>query len=156
MTGRIERVYVDTSVVYGALSQRFERETKPFWDAVFNGKICVILSDVLEGEIQRSPQNVRDFYRTIPESQIERSFSTDESNKLAERYITEGVVGKSSLDDCRHIALATLAHASVLVSWNFKHVVNINRIRGYNSVNEKLGYSRIEIRTPYEVIHDEN
>ena len=155
MIGRIERIYIDTSVVYGALSQRFERETKPFWDAFFNGKIRVILSDVLEGEIGRSPQNVRDFYRTIPESQVERVVSTDESTKLATQYIAENVVGQSSLDDCRHIALATLAHASVLVSWNFKHIVNINRIRGYNGVNEKLGYPRIEIRTPYEVIHDE-
>jgi len=155
MIKKTKRVYADTSVVYGALTQRFAKETKPFWDAVHGGEIVVIASDILEAELKRSPQNVREFYRQLPASQVEQVVSTDESNALAERYIAENVVGKSSLDDCRHIALATLAHVDVLVSWNFKHIVNIDRIRGYNSVNEKLWYPRIEIRTPYEVIHDE-
>ena len=151
---RTERVYADTSVFYGALTPKFERETKPFWDAVHRNEIVVIVSDVLEAELRRAPENVREFFRQLPGSQIEHVVSTGESDALAERYIAENVVGKSSLDDCKHIAMATLTHANVLVSWNFKHIVNINRIRGYNSVNEKLGYSRIEIRTPYEVIHD--
>ena len=156
MIQKTERVYVDASVVYGVLTQKFGQESQLLWDAVNKGKIRAILSDVLDKEIERAPQNVRDFYRTIPESQIEHIVSTDESNALAEQYIAENVVGKSSLDDCKHIALATVNHANVLVSWNFKHIVNISRIRGYNGVNEKLGYSRIEIRTPNEVIHDEN
>ena len=115
----------------------------------------IIVSDVLEQEVNKAPQRVRDFLGSFSESQIERIISTVESNKLATQYVTENVVGESSLDDCRHIALATLAHADVLVSWNFKHIVNVDRIRGYNSVNEKQWYPRIEIRTPYEVIHDE-
>ena len=113
------------------------------------------MSDLLEREIQPAPPFVRDFFGSIPESQIERVVSTDESDDLAERYIAENVVGQSSLDDCKHIALATLAHADVLVSWNFKHIVNATRILGYNSVNMKLGYSQINIRTPYEVVNDE-
>ncbi|MCL2005447.1 MAG: hypothetical protein FWG73_04705 [Planctomycetaceae bacterium] len=101
-----------------------------------------------------APQYIRDFFAALPASQIERVVSTDESDTLAERYIAEGVVGASSLDDCKHIAIATIHRADVLVSWNFKHIVNINRIRGYNSVNMRLGYPIIEIRTPEEVIHD--
>ena len=155
MIERVQRVYVDTSVVYGALSRKFGTDTKPFWDAVLDGKIRIIMSDVLDEEIKRAPQDVRDFYAKIPEPQIERVFSTNESDALAERYITEMVVGQSSLSDCKHIALATIAHADVLVSWNFKHIVNIDRIRGYNGVNMKHGYPQTEIRTPYEVIHDE-
>ena len=155
MTGIIKRVYVDTSVVYGALTQRFARESKPFWDAVIGGKIRVILSDVLEQEINRSPAHVREFYHELPESQIERIVSTEESNRLAAQYVAENVVGKSSFDDCRHIALATLTNADVLVSWNFKHIVNVDRIYGYHSVNAKYGYPQINIRTPFEVIYDD-
>ena len=155
MTGRIKRVYVDASVVYGALTQRFAKETKPFWDAVMGGRVRVILSDVLEQEINRSPAHVRKFYHELPESQIERIVSTEESNRLAAQYVAENVVGKSSLDDCRHIALATFANADVLVSWNFKHIVNVDRIYGYHSVNVKHGYPQINIRTPYEVIYDD-
>ena len=112
---------------------------------------------MLDDELTGAPQQVKDFFDGLPESQIERVASTQESRDLADKYISENVVGKSSLTDCRHIALATIAKADVLVSWNFKHIVNIDRIRGYNSVNEKLSYQRIEIRTPYpyEVLHDE-
>ena len=155
MVEKIKRVYVDASAVYGAVSQKFGHDTKPFWEAVKSGKIRVIMSDVLADEIARSPQSVREFYRSIPESQTVRVESTDESNALAEQYITEKVVGQSSLSDCKHIALATLANADVLVSWNFKHIVNVDRIRGYNGINMKMGYAQIDIRTPYEVHHDE-
>ena len=159
MNKRIWRIYVDSSVVSGVfdhhMPERVE-QAKLFWQSVVDGKIRVIVSDVLGKEQENAPQYVRDFFAALPESQIERVVSTDESDTLAERYIAEGVVGESSLDDCKHIALATIHRADVLVSWNFKHIVNINRIRGYNSVNMRLGYPIIEIRTPEEVSHDEN
>jgi len=71
-------------------------------------------------------------------------------------YIYENVVGKTSRDDCFHIALATIHKADVLVSWNFKHIVNVIIIRGYNAVNMKSGYSTIDIRSPKELIDYEN
>lgn len=68
------------------------------------------------------------------------------------RFPAIKVVGQTSFDDCVHIALATIHKADILVSWNFKHIVNVYRIRGYNSVNLKLGYSTIEIRSPKDII----
>ena len=155
MDKRTKRIYIDTSVVYGALSQKFGQDTKPFWNAFQRGEIVIIASDVLKEELERSPQSVRGFFATLPESRIEWVASTLESNRLSAQYIAENVVGQSSINDCKHIALATIHHVDVLVSWNFKHIVNDDRIRGYNSVNMKLGYSQINIRTPYEVINDE-
>ena len=155
MTHRIiKRVYVDGCAV-GGLFNQYADQTEPFWKAVQNGEIIIIVSDVLEGEVVRAPQVVRDFFNSLLESQIERVVSTDDSDTLAKQYIAENVVGPTSLDDCKHIALATIHHADVLVSWNFKHIVNVTRIKGYNGVNMKQGHSQIEIRTPYEVIHDE-
>lgn len=72
--------------------------------------------------------------------------------KLAEAYINEGALTNKSYNDALHIALATINVADVLASWNFKHIVNINRIRLYNSINLKLGYHMIEIRTPREIL----
>jgi predicted nucleic acid-binding protein len=149
------RVYVDSSAIGGAFNKRTAQETRPFWDAVQRGEIIVILSDVLEKELQKAPARARDFVHTLPESQVERVVSTDESDSLATQYIAENVVGESSFDDCAHVALATIAHADVLVSWNLKHLANIDRKRGYNSVNMKLGYPQIEILTPNMVIYDE-
>ncbi|MCL2005876.1 MAG: hypothetical protein FWG73_06890 [Planctomycetaceae bacterium] len=101
-----------------------------------------------------APQHIRDFLDDIPESHIERVFLTEEAKNLAERYIVEGVVGESSLNDCRHVALATFVEADVLVSWNFKHIVKLNKIYRYNAINKLLGYREIEIRTPEEVSYD--
>lgn len=78
---------------------------------------------------------------------------TEEIIKLADTYISEKVVGKTSLEDCRHIALATINKVDVLASWNFKHIVNLDRIKGYNSVNLRLGYQMIEIRSPKDLIN---
>ena len=68
----------------------------------------------------------------------------------------EIVVGKTSADDCRQIDTATINKVDYLVSWNFKHIVNIFRIRGYNSVNLKNGYIQLDIRSPREIGNNED
>ncbi len=73
-------------------------------------------------------------------------------NTLAEAYIEENVVGQTSIDDCRHIACGTIAKVDYLVSWNFKHIVNIFRIRGFNSINLRKGYKTLDIRSPKDII----
>jgi len=87
---------------------------------------------------------------------IERVNLTDEVKELAEMYINEKVVGKTSRADCQHIALSTIYKVDVLASWNFKHIVNLERIRGYNSINFREGYQMTEIRTPKEIFNYEN
>jgi predicted nucleic acid-binding protein len=151
---KIRRVYVDTSVVGGLFDKEFRELTKPFWDAVQNGQITIIFSSIIEGELLRSPEHVRAFFLNLPSSQKERVVVTEEVETLAEAYISAKVVGRSSLDDCKHIAMATLSNSDVIVSWNFKHIVNIDRIRGYNGINQLLGYPQLEIRTPSEVIYE--
>ena len=66
--------------------------------------------------------------------------------------LNEKVVGKTSRNDCLHIGIATVNRVDILVSWNFKHIVNIYRIRGYNSVNIKLGFQTLEIRSPKDIV----
>ena len=157
MNKRIWRIYVDSTVVSGMfdfhMPERIER-AKLFWNDVKSGKIRIVVSEVLEQEIRDAPQHVRDFFDDLPESQIERNVLTEEIKELAERYIAEGVIGESSLNDSRHVASATLADADVLVSWNFRHIVKLNKIYRYNAINKLLGYREIEIRTPEEVNYD--
>jgi dihydrodipicolinate reductase len=81
---------------------------------------------------------------------------TQESIELATEYVNEKVVGQTSFDDCIHIATATINKLDLLISWNFKHIVNVLRIRGYNSINLKNGYSTLEIRSPKDLINYEN
>ena len=81
---------------------------------------------------------------------------TDEALELATEYIEQRVVGKTSYADCLHISLATINHADYLLSRNFKHIVNVQRIRGYNSINIKKGYKQLEIRSPRYFINYDN
>jgi len=73
---------------------------------------------------------------------------SDEVVDLANEYINERVVGQTSYADCLHIALATIHRAYFLISCNFKHIVNVRRIMGYNSINIRNGYKQLEIRSP--------
>jgi predicted nucleic acid-binding protein len=147
------RVYVDTSVVGGYFDEEFSDDTIPFFERIERGEITVILSSMLEAELSRAPKFVRELLESINESSIERIDITEEARKLADSYIEAKVVGKTSKADCQHIAMATIVKADVLVSWNFKHIVNLDRIRGYNGINYQKGYAMIEIRTPKEIIN---
>ena len=80
MREKIKRVYVDTTVVYGAPAKKFSLDSRRFWEAVRRCEIIIIASAVLAEEIERVPQKVQKLYRMIPESQIERVESTDESD----------------------------------------------------------------------------
>jgi len=152
----IKRLYIDTSVFGGYFDQEFKVATTSFFQKIISKKLTLLVSSILELEIYQAPQKVIDLLESIPEEQLERIDLTDEVKALAETYIKEKVVGKSSIADCQHIALATVYRADVLVSWNFKHIVNLERIRGYNSINFREGYQMIEIRTPKEIFKYED
>jgi len=161
MENRKKRVYVDNSVVSGMfddhIPERVE-QTGRFWQAVIDGKIQIIASDVLAIENKRSPQRVQVFFNELPESQIVLAESTVESNRLATEYVGAKVISENHMTDCRHVALATINRADALVSWNCEDMVNPNRIPKYNEVNEKHGYPRIKIQTPNEFMeaHHDN
>jgi len=155
-----ERVYVDNSVISGMfddhLPERVE-QTELFWQAVISDEIRILVSDVLKNEVASAPQRVRDFFGNLPESQIVLVTSTTESNRLATEYIGANVISKNHLNDCRHIALATISQANAVVSWNCEDMVNPNRIPKYNEVNKRHGYPKITILTPdkfMEAHHD--
>ena len=148
----MERIYVDTSVFGGYFEIEFEEWTKPFIEKFITGEYKLLYSHITEIELKKAPEQVRDLIKSIPVEHVEFLPVSDTAINLADQYIKENVVGKSSIDDCRHIAIATLNNADILASWNFKHIVNVTRIRGYNSINYKNGYKILEIRTPREII----
>ena len=130
--------------------------TRSFFERFENNELIFVVSDLLDVELIRAPKNVKELLHNYSADKFERIELTEDAIKLANTYIEEKVVGKTSLEDCRHIALATISKVDVLVSWNFKHIVNLERIKGYNSVNLRLGYQMIEIRSPQDLIKYEN
>lgn len=148
-----QRIYIDTSVVGGYFDEEFKEVTIALFQRLESGEIIFVVSDLLELELINAPQKVRELLYNYSADKFERMELTEEAIKLADSYITEKVVGKTSLEDCRHIALATINKVDVLASWNFKHIVNLDKIKGYNSVNLRLGYQMIEIRSPKDLIN---
>ena len=163
---RIWRVYVDNSVMSGMFDTHIPERVahmRVFWQAVLDGKFQIIVSDVLEDEVEKAPKHVRDFFDALPEPCIERVLSTKDSDNLAAQYICASVITDNHLNDCKHVAIATLTRADVVVSWNCRDMLNPNRIPKYSEVNETLGYNtsqgyvKLEILTPdkfMEVHHD--
>ncbi len=148
-----QRIYIDTSVVGGYFDEEFKEATQLLFNRLNKNEITFVISDLLDLELLNAPKNVRELLYNYSVDKFDRVELTEEAIKLADAYIFEKVVGQTSLEDCRHIALATINRVDVLASWNFKHIVNLDRIKGYNSVNLKLGYQMIEIRSPKDLIN---
>jgi len=146
-----QRIYIDTSVVGGYFDEEFKEATIALFERLENNEIIFVVSDLLDLELINAPEKVRNLLQEYPSDKFERIELNEESVNLADKYIAEKVVGKTSVEDCRHIALATINKVDVLASWNFKHIVNLDRIKGYNSVNLKSGYQMIEIRSPKDL-----
>lgn len=151
-----QKFYFDTSVFGGVFDKEFEEDTLRLFERVKLGKVICMYSDLTETELGNAPENVRTYFKNLPKENIERVTINTEIIELATKYIEEKVVGKTSFDDCLHIATATLNKVDILVSWNFKHIVNVYRIRGYNSINLRMNYLSLEIRSPKEIIEYEN
>ena len=151
-----QRIYIDTSVFGGYYDVEFAEFTIPLFDRIQRGEFKLLFSTVTQDELENAPLNVRELVRHLKIEQTEFLETTEDIIDLATEYITEKVVGKTSYADCLHIALATINRADFLISWNFKHIVNVERIRGYNSINVKNGYKQLEIRSPRELIKYED
>ena len=120
------------------------------FERIKNEEFILLYSSVTQGELENAPNYVKELVKSLKVDFTEYIDVSDEAIDLADEYISEKVVGLTSYADCLHIALATINRADYLVSWNFKHIVNIQRIIGYNAINIKNGYKQLEIRSPRE------
>jgi predicted nucleic acid-binding protein len=151
-----QRFYLDTSVFGGVFVSEFEEVTILLFERIKLGKVICPYSALIEAELLEAPERVKKFFIELPKENMEKVQINDDILRLAMKYIDEKVVGQTSFDDCIHIATATFYKADILVSWNFKYVVYVYRIRGYNSVNLRMHYQSLEIRSPKEIIDYED
>jgi predicted nucleic acid-binding protein len=146
-----DRIYIDTSIFGGYFDKEFEKWTKKLFEKFNEGYYTVVISDLTLRELADAPSKVKELERELPREIKEYVTFDDEAELLSKTYIEEGVVSERFLLDSQHIALATVERVDVLISWNFKHIVNLSKINLYNGVNLKKGYPLLEIRSPLEV-----
>jgi len=149
------RLYTDTSVIGGCFDKEFSEISIKLIEEFKSGKKRMVLSDLTLQELEDAPLKIKGILNRIPENNKEYLFLNDESKLLAQKYIEDKSISSKFLLDAQHIAISTINRVDVLVSWNFKHIVNLRRIHLYNATNLKFGYPLLEIRSPREVINDD-
>jgi predicted nucleic acid-binding protein len=149
------RVYVDTSVFGGTQDDEFSEVSRGFFERVHKGEFVVLLSTVTLRELEKSPDAIKAVWQSLPPELVEILSIGADAQELADAYVRANVLAASSQNDALHVAAATAAGADLILSWNFKHIVNFNRIRGFNGVNVSLGYRTLTILSPLEVSYDQ-
>ena len=149
------RIYADTSVFGGIFDKEFEAPSKAFFDAVRKSRFSLITSELVRQEIEAAPIKVKNFFfEILPIAEIAEV--TEDTFKLQKAYLDANILSEKYSTDALHVALATVSQASLIVSWNFKHIVNFQKIPLYNAVNTLRGFNEIAIYSPMEVIEYEN
>ena len=148
------RVYVDTSVFGGCFDREFTWASLRFFHEVKRGKVHILLNDVVLDELARAPTPVRNILYALPEhcwSQVEM---TRDVIMLRDAYLKERIVSHKYRGDATHVATATVHRADAIVSWNFRHIVKLDKIKAYHRVNWDHGYGIITILSPREVLSE--
>jgi predicted nucleic acid-binding protein len=149
------RVYLDTSIFGGVFDAEFARASGRLFDRISQGAFDPVISVIVAEEITDAPPRVQQLYRRVV--QTAELWPVDEAVlSLRDAYLEAGIITQQWSADALHVAIATVSECEMIVSWNFKHIVNFRRIPLYNAVNERMGYRRIGIFTPQEVIEDED
>jgi len=146
------KIYADTSVFGGVYDREFAAASRKFFDEVAAGRYDLVVSATVQYEISHAPEQIRRFYQGVV-GRAEVFRLTPAAVALRDAYLDAGVLTQKSIEDAAHVALATVLGCQVIVSWNFKHIVNFQKIPKYNAVNELNGYTRLDILSPMEVLN---
>jgi len=146
------KIYLDTSVISCLqVPETPERmaDTLRLWEDIKAGIYEVVVSDITIGEISECPEPKRSFMlnelKKIPLVVIEAEKKVEE---LSQEFIRIGILKEKYIDDCMHIATALLAKCDIIVSWNFKHIVNDKTIEGVKIISKTKGFDGIKIYCP--------
>jgi hypothetical protein len=138
----------------GCFDDEFRPQSERFFQLVRKGRVVLLISQVVENELALAPTHVRQLRAPLPKANVRGVEITNEVRRLSDAYLAARVLGSRSIDDATHVAAASVSRASAIVSCNFKHIVSIDRVRGYNRVNQELGYEPVTILTPQSVLPD--
>ncbi len=131
-------------------------ETLQLWNEILANKFIVVISDVVIEEIEQCSYDKKlTLYGYLKDINLLRVEETEEVIMLTNKYLELGVLKERCRDDCRHIAIATVYECDFIVSWNFKHFVNVKTTDKVQVVNKLLGYNEIKIIPPPMLVEGE-
>ena len=153
------RVYLDTSVISHLLQEDVPEkmaDTRQLWEMFRNGKYDVYLSTVtleeLKGCSEPKQSELFDYLGLIDYTLVQID---DNVADISQQIIEMGILTKKSYDDCQHIGAAIVSECDCIISWNFKHIVNIKTIHGVRAITNLTGYKTIDILSPTVLLESE-
>ena len=153
------KVYLDTSVISHLMQEDVPEkmsDTLKLWDMFKADKYDVFLSTVTLQEIDNCPEPKRtELFKHLGEIDYTPIEITEDMSEVAQQLIDMGILTQKSYDDCQHIASAVIYGCDCIISWNFKHIVNIKTIRGVRAITNLKGYKPIEILNPTVLLESE-
>lgn len=152
------RIYLDTSVISHLeqedVPEKME-QTRKLWEILQKGKYEVVISDLVLAEINECKEPKKSLLQEyVSQINYERVEVTEETEEIANEIINEGILNPKSFDDCLHIASAILNDCNIIVSWNFKHMVNVDTINGVRRITFAKRYNNIDIYAPYVLLSE--
>ncbi|MFH1110536.1 MAG: PIN domain protein [Planctomycetota bacterium] len=145
-------MYADTSVFGGCFDEEFAVASQRLFEEIRVGRFVLVVSPTTLRELDAAPPQVSDVLTSLPAACIESLQPSDEVTQLRDAYLAADIVGAGSALDAEHIASASVVDVDLIVSWNFKHIVHFEKVRGYHAINLLRGYSQVPIHSPIEVI----
>lgn len=150
------KIYLDTSVI--SHLEAFDTpdkmaDTVKLWEDIKNGQYEVSISDVTLAELDACPDEKRGKllgHLSVIDYNV---INVDEQIlRVAEKFVSLGILRSKSLDDCQHIASAMVFGCDVIVSWNFKHIVNHKTMQGVKAISALEGFGDVLIYSPSMLI----
>jgi rRNA-processing protein FCF1 len=158
---KLQKVYLDTSVInflYADDAPDFKKVTEEFfYSFVRERKYDIYISNVVIEEINETQNDEKRkmLLQVVKEYELNVVILNEEANRLANVYVTEKIIPERKIEDARHIAITTVNNIDILLSWNFKHLANVNKKIQIKLVNEKEGYFYpIDLLTPIQLIYE--
>jgi hypothetical protein len=161
------KIYLDTSIInflYVDDSPEYRKATEIFFENVIaENKIDTYISNIVIDEINKTEdKNQRDIllgtfekYTNIRTLVAEGDIMNDIAF-LGENYIKNDIIPKKKVADSFHVAYSTIFQMDILLSWNFKHLANINKEQKIIILNKTLGYNYpFRMANPLEVYFEE-
>lgn len=156
MSMKALRIYIDASVFGGCFDEPFREDSKRLFDNVRQGKLIAVTGELVEAELVAAPRRVRELLEGLPAEHMEIVEYDTEVEILSQAYLRAKILTNRSMNDAGHVASATIARVDAIVSWNFKHIVRLEKIKQYNQVNLMHGYGVLTITSPKEVLPHED
>lgn len=142
------RLYLDSTVIRGCADPEFERWSWSLIQDFKSGLYKPIISALVQEELADTSPAISEALGVLMQCSPKVIAVTEKAQTLADLYLDRKILSESCRSDALHVALATLEEADVLVSWNYRHILHLTKLRQYITVNLELGLKPLQIRSP--------